>query len=200
MEENTNLQVIINKFTKILDSAKTSYEKLALDNYNACILSTVLNNAPSSRAVLLKEHSLDGFVFYTNFNSRKSQEIDINNKVSLLFHFVTLKQQVRIEGTVTKLDDSVSSQYFHSRPYSSKIGAWASKQSQPMSSVLDLPAEVLKYSLKYPIDVPKPEHWGGFIISPHYFEFWKEKPFRLHQRLTYTKTPNNLWTTTLLYP
>jgi pyridoxamine 5'-phosphate oxidase len=200
MDENTNLQEIINKFTKILASAKISYEKLGLENYNSCILSTSLNNVPSSRTVLLKEHSLDGFVFYTNFNSRKSQEIAINNKVSLLFHFITLKQQIRIEGTVTKLDESVSNQYFHSRPYSSKIGAWASRQSEIMSSSLDLPSAVLKYSVKYPINVPKPEHWGGFIIVPHYFEFWKEKPFRLHKRLAYKKTLNNLWTTNLLYP
>ena len=200
MEENTNLQDIINKFTKILESAKLSYEKLGLENYNACTLSTSLNNVPSSRTVLLKEHSLDGFVFYTNFNSRKSQEIAINNKVSLLFHFITLKQQIRIEGTITKLDESLSSQYFHSRPYSSKIGAWASRQSEIMSSSLDLPNAVLKYSLKYSINVPKPAHWGGFVIAPHYFEFWKEQPFRLHQRITYKKTLNNLWTSALLYP
>lgn len=183
-----------------LDKAKNSYSDLKLDNYNAAVLSTVSKNCkPSSRIVLIKDISSDSVVFYTNLNSRKAKEIAENNYVSLVLYWEVLKKQIRIEGVASIISNDEADNYFKTRPYLSKIGAWASKQSQIMENESDLNKRVNEYSEKYKEDVPRPHFWSGFKVDPSYLEFWENMDFRLHKRITYKKTKDG-FKETLLYP
>jgi pyridoxamine 5'-phosphate oxidase len=136
--------------------------------------------------VLLKEFDQDGFVFYTNYASRKSLDLTINNKVALLFHWNVLQRQVRIEGLVEKVSQEQSEKYFHSRDRGSQIGAWASKQSSPLASKEELKAREDYFTEKFAgQQVPLPEFWGGWRIKPHYIEFWQGRANRLHDRICF---------------
>ncbi len=149
---------------------------------------------PSSRMVLLKEFSEDGFVFYTNYASRKSQNLEQNNKVALLFHWNVLQRQVRIEGTVEKVSAEQSAQYFHSRDHGSQVGAWASKQSTKIIQNNELQERVDYFNAKYPQgEVPHPNFWGGWRIKPNYIEFWQGRTSRLHDRICFEKQDSGQW-------
>lgn len=190
----------VSKVKEWLEEAKSSYSKLKLDNYNAAALSTVSKNfKPSSRFVLIKDIKDNNLVFYTNFNSKKAKEIMANNNVSLVFYWEVLKKQIRIEGIASTIDNNEADNYFKTRPYLSKIGAWASKQSEVMECEEDLSKRVNEYSNKYKKDIPRPPFWSGFKIIPTYLEFWENINFRLHKRVAYTKTESG-FNKTLLYP
>lgn len=148
---------------------------------------------PKSRMVLLKEYDDKGFVFYTNYGSDKSQQLTENSKVALLFHWAVLQRQVRIEGTVNKVSQEQSAAYFNSRDRGSKVGAWASKQSQELSDSEELKNRVKHYEEKFKgQDVPLPEFWGGWNVTPNYFEFWQGRASRLHDRLCF-KQDGDSW-------
>ena len=149
---------------------------------------------PRSRMVLLKEFNEDGFVFYTNYASRKSQNLTENNKVALLFHWNVLQRQIRIEGTVEKVSLEQSGQYFHSRDRGSQIGAWASKQSTKLTNDGELKKRVAYFNDKYPHgEVPHPHFWGGWRVKPTYIEFWQGRANRLHDRICFEKQIDDQW-------
>jgi pyridoxamine 5'-phosphate oxidase len=155
---------------------------------------------PSSRMVLLKDYDEKGFVFFTNYASRKSHELDENNKVALLFHWNVLQRQVRIEGIVEKVSIQESADYFHSRDRGSQVGAWASKQSQKLKHDDELKERMSYYQEKFSQDeVPHPEFWGGWRIKPHAIEFWQGRSNRLHDRICFEKQ-NEQWTQHKLHP
>lgn len=162
---------------------------------NAMTLATVNDEGqPSARIVLLKEVADGGFVFFTNYGSKKAQEISESKKVSLLFFWKELEQQIRIEGKVVKIDKAQSEDYFQSRPKGSQIGAWASPQSQKISRE-DLEKNVEDIAQKYLKDevLPLPDHWGGYLVIPHYYEFWQGRQNRLHDRIVYNKKDRDNW-------
>ena len=147
---------------------------------------------PSSRMVLLKDYDEEGFVFFTNYASRKSHELTENNKVALLFHWNVLQRQIRIEGTVEKVSTQESADYFHSRDRGSQVGAWASKQSQKLKYDDELKDRMSHYQDKYAEgEVPHPEFWGGWRVKPHAIEFWQGRANRLHDRLCFEKEGKN---------
>ncbi|HCM47564.1 MAG TPA: pyridoxamine 5'-phosphate oxidase [Colwellia sp.] len=155
---------------------------------------------PSSRMVLLKDYDEKGFVFFTNYASRKSHELDENNKVALLFHWNVLQRQVRIEGIVEKVSIQESADYFHSRDRGSQVGAWASKQSQKLKHDDELKERMSHYQEKFSQgQVPHPEFWGGWRIKPHAIEFWQGRSNRLHDRICFEKQ-NEQWTQHKLHP
>lgn len=146
------------------------------------------NGHPSCRVVLLKELNEEGFVFFTNYGSRKSQELDNNTHVALTFHWNILQRQVRIQGSVEKLSTEASNEYFQSRMRGSRIGAWASKQSSKLQSREELEEQVKHFKDKFSgQEVPLPEFWGGYLVRPTSIEFWQGKADRLHDRFNYTK-------------
>lgn len=156
---------------------------------------------PSSRMVLLKEFDERGFVFYTNYGSRKSQELTENSKIALLFHWNVLQRQIRIEGTVEKVTAEESAAYFHSRDKGSQIGAWASKQSQKLTHDDELKERMSNYQEKFGNmeQVPYPEFWGGWRVKPSYIEFWQGRANRLHDRICFEKQDDN-WQQHKLHP
>lgn len=169
---------------------------------NAVALATATPDAfPSVRMVLLKDYSPDGFVFYTNSHSRKGGELLANPRAALLFHWKSLRRQVRIEGIATPVADPVADEYFASRPRDSQVGAHASLQSEPMDSRLTFLGRIAKEGARYlGRSVPRPPHWTGFCLDPQAIEFWMDRPFRLHERRRFTRLPDGGWTSTLLYP
>lgn len=155
---------------------------------------------PSSRMVLLKGYDEEGFVFFTNYESRKSHELTENNKVALLFHWNVLQRQIRIEGTVEKVSPQESADYFHSRDRGSQVGAWASKQSQKLKYDDELKDRMSHYQDKFSEgEVPHPEFWGGWRVKPHAIEFWQGRANRLHDRLCFEKE-DNAWLNHKLNP
>lgn len=173
---------------------------------NAMTLATATaDGVPSARMVLLKgvdgqEASARGFVFYTNLESRKGGELLANPNAALCFHWKSLRRQIRIEGGVAPVVDAEADAYYHSRPRGSQIGAWASAQSRPLSSRGELVKQVAKVAARYPIgEIPRPPHWSGFRLVPKRIEFWRNRQFRLHDRLVYIAADSR-WATERLYP
>ncbi|MDZ7877735.1 MAG: pyridoxamine 5'-phosphate oxidase [Saprospiraceae bacterium] len=169
---------------------------------NAMILATVANGKPSARVVLLKGLNTEGFVFFTNYDSRKGRELEENPHAALCFNWLDLQRQVRIEGIVEKIAGADSDAYFNSRPFGSRIGAWASPQSQIIANRTVLEENLAEYTQKYgdTEGVPRPPHWGGYVVIPHLIEFWQGRSSRLHDRICYTKTKNNDWEKVRLAP
>lgn len=154
---------------------------------------------PSARMVLLKGVD-DGFVFYTNLESRKGRELAENAHAALLFHWKSLRRQVRVEGAVTAVSDAEADAYFTSRPRGSRIGAWASDQSRAMEGLFVLERRVAEFTAKFGLgDIPRPPHWSGFRVIPDRIEFWKEGRFRLHERVVHTRRGNS-WSVERLFP
>jgi len=160
------------------------------------------NNFPSIRMVLLKDFSKDGFVFYTNLNSQKGNELKNNPKVAMCFHWKSLLRQVRVSGVVNKVSNEVADNYYNTRGYESRIGAWASKQSSILKNRDELLKSIEKYKKKYNNEtkVPRPEFWSGWNLTPSSIEFWLDGDSRIHERLKYTKDENDKWNKSLLSP
>ena len=170
---------------------------------NAAALATSnKNNFPSVRIVLLKDFNKNGFVFYTNLNSQKGNELKENPKASMCFHWKSLLRQIRISGSVSLVADDVADDYYNSRDYDSRIGSWASKQSEELSGRDELISSLEKYKKKYndQSKVPRPSHWSGWNLSPLSIEFWLDGESRIHERLKYTKESNGNWIKSLLSP
>jgi pyridoxamine 5'-phosphate oxidase len=157
---------------------------------------------PDVRMVLLKAHGPDGFVFYTNFQSAKGRELMTTPKAGLLFHWKSLRRQVRVRGLVSQVSEGEADAYFTSRPRNSQIGAWASDQSRPLKGRLALEERVAEYALKFGIGpVPRPSHWSGFRVTPLEIEFWRDGAFRLHDRMRFLRVEPELgWEKMRLYP
>lgn len=186
-------------FQKWLDEATKSEP----NDPTGMALSTVdAEGMPNSRMVLLKGHDPDGFVFYTNTESQKGQELIGQPKAAALFHWKSLRRQIRIRGSVALVSDAESDAYFQSRPRDSRIGAWASQQSRPLESRFALETAVAVNTAKYAIgEVPRPAHWSGFRIKPLAIEFWHDRPFRLHDRVVFRRPDDNAqWSKARLYP
>ena len=178
-------------------------EKSEPNDPNALSLATSnKNNIPSVRMVLLKDFNTNGFVFYTNLNSQKGIELKENPNVAMCFHWKSLLRQVRINGTVIQVDDQVADQYYNSRGYESRIGAWASKQSTILNNRDELLNSIIEYKEKYNENakVPRPSHWSGWNLTPLSIEFWLDVDNRIHERLKYTKDSNSQWIKSLLSP
>jgi len=168
---------------------------------NAMSLATVdADGLPNVRMVLLKGLDDRGFVFYTNFDSAKGREILGSMKAALCFHWKSLRRQVRVRGPVEIVTPQEADAYYASRPRGSRIGAWASKQSRPLESRMALEKAVAEFTMRYAIgEIPRPEHWSGFRILPSSIEFWHDRPFRLHDRVVFTREGDG-WGKTRLYP
>lgn len=173
-----------------------------IEEANAVNVSTATSEGlPSSRMVLLKSFDASGFVFYTNLGSRKAQQLKQNPFAAMCFYWEPLGRQVRIEGQVFSVDSKQADDYFESRPFKSKIGAWASRQSQPLDHQNTLLKEIAKQAARYVArDVQRPPFWSGFCLVPNYFEFWQRGEYRLHKRHCYRRDENGKWLTQLLYP
>tara|TARA_X000001036_G_scaffold371323_1_gene358302 strand:+ start:21 stop:650 length:630 start_codon:yes stop_codon:yes gene_type:complete len=187
----------IELFKKWFAEAKES----EINDPNAVAVATAdKSNQPSVRMVLLKGLSDKGFVFYTNFNSKKGSDLKINKKSSMCFHWKSLRRQVRIIGIVEKVTDKEADDYYNSRPYKNKIGAWASSQSETLNKRDDFLKKIESYEKKYPSnDVPRPSHWSGWRLMPSEVEFWLDGEGRIHERLNYIKEKGS-WKKGLLYP
>ena len=177
-------------------------EKNEIRDPNAMQLATVSKNGmPSVRTVLLKDIIDGAFIFYTNYESRKSNEINETAKGAICFYWKSLNRQVRLTGSVNKVSDQVSDKYYQSRSRGSRIGAWASKQSRELESREVLMEKVKLLESKYDEDIPRPTFWGGFALKPDEFEFWEDGDFRLHDRFVLKPTSlKNEWTAKRYYP
>jgi pyridoxamine 5'-phosphate oxidase len=173
---------------------------LEVDPTTMALATATRTGRPSVRNVLLKEFDQRGFVFYTNYGSRKAQELDENARASLLFTWRSLERQVRIDGAVEKVADAESDAYFATRPLESRWGTYASPQSDVIDSRETLDARFAEARARYGDDVPRPSWWGGYRVVPDEFEFWQGRPSRLHDRLRYLRDPNGAWRRDRLAP
>ncbi len=175
--------------------------KSEINDPTAMSLATVDDEGmPDIRMVLLKGFDARGFVFYTNFDSTKGQELLQSRKAAMGFHWKSLRRQVRIRGPVEIVSNEEADEYYASRPRGSRIGAWASKQSRPLESRFALEKEVARYTAKFGVGtIPRPDHWSGFRLVPVEIEFWKDGAFRLHDRVRFSRNDNS-WSKVRLYP
>jgi len=173
-----------------------------INDYNAMALATVdARLQPSVRMVLLKGHDRRGFVFYTNRESRKAQDLGEGSNAALLFHWKSLRRQIRIEGPVSRVDDTESDAYFASRGRDSQLGAWASDQSRPLDARETFEARFEEMRARFDGGaVPRPPHWGGYRVTPQRIEFWLDREHRLHERRVFTRTGEHGWAEGLLFP
>lgn len=168
---------------------------------NAMTLATVnAEGKPTARLVLIKGVDARGFVFFTNYESHKGLDLEGHPHAALVFHWVELERQVRIEGRVEKLPEEESDAYYASRPLDSRIGAWASEQSREISNRAVLVTRAAKTAAKYGVNPPRPPHWGGYIVIPELIEFWQGRPSRLHDRIVYTRQSDGGWKIARLSP
>ena len=189
----------IELFKVWMDEAKKSEP----NDPNALSLATSnKDNLPSVRMVLLKEFNQKGFVFYTNLNSQKGNELKENPNAAMCFHWKSLLRQIRISGKITQVEDSVADQYYNSRGYDSRIGAWASKQSKELKNRDELENSINEFKKKFTDknNVPRPHHWSGWNLSPIRIEFWLDGDSRIHERLNYTIDKSGNWIKSLLSP
>ncbi len=173
------------------------------DPNGAAVATVDASGMPNVRMVLVKSVDPSGFVFYTNLESSKGRELTENPRAALLYHWKSLRRQVRVQGAVTRVSDAEADAYFATRPRDSQIGAWASAQSRPMEGRFVFEREIAKYVAKFGFGkVPRPSHWSGFRIEPLHFEFWSDRPFRLHDRLVFMRTDlkENAWRKERLFP
>ena len=194
-----DLQNPIDLFGEWFNEAK----KTEIKDSNAFALATTdKKGIPSVRMILLKDYNEDGFVFYTNLNSKKSDDIKNNPNASMCFYWKSLLRQIRVTGKISKVTEKVANTYFNSRDYNSRIGAWASNQSFDLKNVNELYKLIESYEKKYPDknNVPRPAHWSGWNLNPYEIEFWLQGKNRIHQRLKYIKKENGNWNRSLLYP
>jgi pyridoxamine 5'-phosphate oxidase len=197
LDETAAASVPLQQFERWLHEAIEA----KLPEPTAMTLATVgADHRPSTRIVLLKGSDARGFVFYTNYQSRKGHELAGNPHAALQFHWTELERVVRIEGRVEKTGDDESDAYFRTRPLDSRIGAWASPQSQVIASRAVLVAEAAKYGARFMLDPPRPPHWGGYRLVPDRFEFWQGRRSRLHDRLRYVLQPDGRWSRERLAP
>ena len=188
---------------KLFESWYEEAKKNEINDPNALALGTATKKGvPSVRMVLLKGYDKNGFVFYTNLNSQKGNEIKENPNATMCFHWKSLLRQIRIVGTLSQVEDEVADNYFNSRAYESRIGAWASKQSSELVNREELIKSLEKFKNKYQDqnNVPRPNHWSGWNLQPTSIEFWLDGDNRIHERLKYKLTANNDWTKSLLSP
>ena len=189
----------IELFNEWFEEAK----KAEINDPNAVALATSDNNSvPSVRMVLLKDFNNEGFVFYTNLNSKKSADIKVNPYASMCFHWKSLLRQIRVIGKVDSVNNNDADNYYNSRAYGSKIGAWASKQSKVLENRDELYKNIKFFEKKYPDKklVPRPEYWSGWKLNPTIIEFWLDGDNRIHERLQYKKNKDNEWKKNLLSP
>ena len=178
-------------------------KKNEINDHNALALATANKKSePSVRMVLLKDFDKNGFVFYTNLNSQKGNELKENPNAAMCFHWKSLLRQIRVSGTITQVEDSVADQYYNSRGYDSRIGAWASKQSKELKNRNELANSIKEFKQKFDDknNVPRPEHWSGWNLSPTRIEFWLDGDSRIHERLNYTIDKGGNWIKSLLSP
>tara|TARA_Y100001935_G_C17151592_1_gene430708 strand:+ start:39 stop:644 length:606 start_codon:yes stop_codon:yes gene_type:complete len=194
INSNTNPLLL---FEEWFEDAK----KNEINDPNAMNLATISSDGkPSSRIVLLKSFNEEGFVFYTNSNSKKGKALANNINVALNFHWKSLQKQIRIEGTVFQVGKTEADEYYNSRPLGSRIGAWASKQSEELDNRSILLNKVKEYENKFQnINISRPTHWNGYKVKPNLIEFWQDMPFRLHDRVEFRKHEDE-WVSRKLYP
>ena len=188
---------------KLFEVWMNEAKKSESNDPNALALATSdLNNFPSVRMVLLKDFNKQGFVFYTNLESQKGNELKKNPKAAMCFHWKSLLRQVRVNGIVKKVTDETADQYYNSRSYESRIGAWASKQSSILNNRNELLNSIEEYKNIYnnENEVPRPDHWSGWSLTPQSIEFWLDGENRIHERLKYTRSENGRWNKSLLSP
>ncbi|HHZ68439.1 MAG TPA: pyridoxamine 5'-phosphate oxidase [Alphaproteobacteria bacterium] len=182
------------------DWLREAKDKEENDPTAACLATASADAIPSARMVLLKDANSDGFVFYTNLESRKGEDLLRNPQAALCFHWKSLRRQVRIEGNVTLVSATEGNEYFATRPRSAQIGAWASSQSKPLQTRFHLEKRVVEYTAKFGLSaIPRPEHWSGYRVAPKRIEFWRHGNFRLHDRLLYERNDTG-WRREWLFP
>ena len=188
-------------FQQLLEQA-TALPREQVPEPTALALATIGDDGqPSVRMVLLKHADQDGFVFYTNLESRKARDLSSSRRAAMNFYWGQLERQVRVEGRVSPVSDAEADEYFATRPRGSQIGAWASRQSRTMDNAADLDARVADFEKKFDGQtVPRPPFWSGFRLSPDSIEFWHGRPSRLHERQLYTRDAGGGWIVTRLYP
>lgn len=187
-----------------IDQFKLWYQEACVNEImypDAMTLATISEEGrPRARVVLMKDFSTEGITFYTNTLSQKGRDLAVNPYVALNFYWKTTRKQIRIEGKVSAVDSKVADAYFQTRLLGSQISAWASKQSEKLESPSEFEERVSQYALEFKDGpVPRPPHWSGYLVTPDLFEFWEEKPFRMHDRTVY-KRSHDTWETFKLYP
>ena len=198
------MNIDISSFNRWIDAWDHFYTKekdlVDLDPNAALVSSVDTNGYPNARVILIKDVSSEGFIFYTNSNSKKGKSIKNNTNVALNFHWKSLLKQIRIEGTVSIVENSEADKYYNSRPLGSRIGAWASKQSEELDDRSTLLNRVEEYEKKFEkTNISRPAHWNGYLVNPNLIEFWQDMPFRLHDRVEFKKQKDS-WISRKLYP